>query len=346
MDLGHGYSPGRLRSPHSSSSRSAATLIPRGSPERDFGLPTQACRLRPARVLFYAQAVAGLSPTRATRPSRWRCSSVLAPLRGYASSTAMRRRQTSRQALVVVEMMTTSAPACALIVMGVGMAFIWSPLAATARRRLPPGGSGVAWRGRPDRWLSSAGPRSTSRISAEMPRWRRAVRKNITELPDVLQVPRSSAGAPALPRSSLLSVVWRVRASSVRCVLQVAITLTFSRHLHRWTRTGRIGAAAGGPFLGRPQVPVDEATPPTCASNTRRRGRRPRLMTLFVDDGGHAVHAGATAAFDVFDGFSSSSTTRTGSRPVRRRAPGSLVTRPARPTRSCSTVGVRPVASS
>ena len=85
--------------------------------------------------------------------------------------------------------------------MGVGMAFIWAPLAATATRNLPPdlagAGSGVYNATRQvGSVLGSAGIAAfmTSRISAEMPGGQtRPPGQAATQLPEFLRVPFSVA---------------------------------------------------------------------------------------------------------------------------------------------------------
>ena len=111
-------------------------------------------------VMFYAQSVCGLSPTRAallTAPMAV-ASGVLAPFVGKLTDRAHPRPiigfgfSTVAVALVWLSCAMTANPAMwtlmlPLMVMGVGMAFIWAPLGATATRNLPPrlagAGSGV-----------------------------------------------------------------------------------------------------------------------------------------------------------------------------------------------------------
>ena len=111
-------------------------------------------------VMFYAQAVAGLTPTRSallTAPMAI-ASGVLAPLVGRIIDRAHPRPligfgfSTLAVALTWLSFeMTPTTPIWRLLLpltaMGVGMAFIWAPLATTATRNLPPrlagAGSGV-----------------------------------------------------------------------------------------------------------------------------------------------------------------------------------------------------------
>ena len=111
-------------------------------------------------LMFYAQAVCGLSPTRSAlliAPMAM-TSGVLAPIVGNIVDRAHPRSVVGFGFSVLAIgltwlsiVMTPSTPIWQLvlpfIVLGVGMAFIWAPLAATATRNLPPrlagAGSGV-----------------------------------------------------------------------------------------------------------------------------------------------------------------------------------------------------------
>lgn len=111
-------------------------------------------------VMFYAQEVCGLSPTRSAlvvAPMAI-ASGVLAPLVGRIIDRSHPRPVIGFGfSLVAIAMtwlsieMTSATPIWRIVlpltVVGVGMAFIWSPLAATATRNLPPqlagAGSGV-----------------------------------------------------------------------------------------------------------------------------------------------------------------------------------------------------------
>jgi EmrB/QacA subfamily drug resistance transporter len=140
-------------------------------------------------LMFYAQAVCGLSPTRSallTAPMAI-ATGVLAPFVGKIVDRSHPRAvigfgfSVSAVALTWLSFeMTPTTPiwrlVLALTAMGVGMAFIWSPLAATATRNLPPqlagAGSGVYNTTRQvGAVLGSAAMAAfmTSRIGAEMP---------------------------------------------------------------------------------------------------------------------------------------------------------------------------------
>ncbi len=140
-------------------------------------------------VMFYAQVVSGLTPTRSallTAPMAV-ISGALAPLVGKivdrAHPTTVIGFGFSALAIGVTWLsweMTPTTPIWRLmlpfVVLGVGMAFIWAPLAATATRNLPPqlagAGSGVYNATRQvGSVLGSAGIAAfmTSRISAELP---------------------------------------------------------------------------------------------------------------------------------------------------------------------------------
>ncbi|MEB3021029.1 MFS transporter [[Mycobacterium] crassicus] len=140
-------------------------------------------------VMFYAQAVCGMSPTRSallTAPMAI-ASGVLAPVVGKIVDRAHPRSMVgfgfSVLAIALTWLsieMTPTTPIWRLVLpfaaVGVGMAFIWSPLAATATRNLPPhlagAGSGVYNATRQvGAVLGSAGMAAfmTSRISADMP---------------------------------------------------------------------------------------------------------------------------------------------------------------------------------
>jgi len=111
-------------------------------------------------VMFYAQAVCGLSPTRSallTAPMAI-ATGLLAPFVGKIVDRSHPRPVVgfgfSMLAIALTWLsieMTPTTPIWRLVLpmtaMGVGMAFIWSPLAATATRNLPPelagAGSGV-----------------------------------------------------------------------------------------------------------------------------------------------------------------------------------------------------------
>jgi EmrB/QacA subfamily drug resistance transporter len=166
-------------------------------------------------VMFYAQAVCGLSPTRAallTAPMAI-ASGVLAPIVGKLVDRVPPRPIVgfgfSALAIALTWLsfeMTTTTPIWRLVLpltlMGIGMAFVWSPLAATATRHLPVtlagAGSGVYNTTRQvGGVLGSAGIAAfmTSRISAEMPNGgaRPDPDASITALPEFLQAPFAEA---------------------------------------------------------------------------------------------------------------------------------------------------------
>src|SRR6202012_6306798 len=140
-------------------------------------------------LMFYAQAVCGLSPTRSAlliAPMAI-TGGLLAPIVGRIVDRAHPRSVVgfgfSALAIGLTWLsiaMTPSAPIWQLVLpfiaLGVGSAFIWAPLAATGVRNLPPrlagAGSGVYNATRQvGAVLGSAGMASfmTSRITSEMP---------------------------------------------------------------------------------------------------------------------------------------------------------------------------------
>jgi EmrB/QacA subfamily drug resistance transporter len=167
-------------------------------------------------VMFYAQAVCGLSPTRSallTAPMAI-ATGLLAPFVGKIVDRSHPRPVVgfgfSMLAIALTWLsieMTPTTPIWRLVLpmtaMGVGMAFIWSPLAATATRNLPPelagAGSGVYNATRQvGSVLGSASMAAfmTSRLSAEMPLPTDAARgeaSSVTRLPDFLHEPFAAA---------------------------------------------------------------------------------------------------------------------------------------------------------
>ncbi|HZC11163.1 MAG TPA: MFS transporter [Mycobacterium sp.] len=140
-------------------------------------------------LMFYTQAVCGLSPTRSAlliAPMAI-TSGLLAPIVGNMVDRSHPRSVVGFGFSVLAIgltwlsiVMTPSAPIWQLVLpfiaLGVGMAFIWAPLAATATRNLPPrlagAGSGVYNATRTvGAVLGSAGMASfmTSRITSEIP---------------------------------------------------------------------------------------------------------------------------------------------------------------------------------
>lgn len=172
-------------------------------------------------LMFYAQAVCGLTPTRAallTAPMAV-ATGVLAPMVGKIVDRAHPRPVIgfgfSILAIALTWLsfdMTPTTPIWRLVVpltlMGVGMAFIWSPLAATATRNLPPhvagAGSGVYNTTRQvGSVLGSAGMAAflASRLSAEMPGTAGgagASESGVGRLPGFLHAPFSAAMSQAM----------------------------------------------------------------------------------------------------------------------------------------------------
>lgn len=173
-------------------------------------------------LMFYAQGVCGLSPTRSAlllAPMAI-SSGVLAPFVGRIvdrthpqpivgfgfSAVAIALTWLSVELTPTTPIWRLVLP---IIVVGVGMAFIWSPLAATATRNLPPrlagAGSGVYNTTRQvGSVLGSAGIAAimTARISAELPALRGGdgapAAGAVVELPDFLKAPYSAALSQAV----------------------------------------------------------------------------------------------------------------------------------------------------
>ena len=165
-------------------------------------------------LMFYAQVVSGLTPTRSallTAPMAV-MSGVLAPLVGKIVDRAHPRTVIgfgfSVLAIALTWLSIEMTPTTAIwrlllpfLMMGIGMAFIWAPLAATATRNLPPdlagAGSGVYNATRQvGSVLGSAGIAAfmTSRISAEMPGGQtRPPGQAAMQLPEFLREPFSVA---------------------------------------------------------------------------------------------------------------------------------------------------------
>ncbi|AKK30790.1 MFS transporter [Mycobacterium sp. EPa45] len=167
-------------------------------------------------VMFYAQVVCGLSPTRSAlliAPMAV-ASGVLAPFVGQLTDRVHPRPilgfgfSVLAIALTWLSMdMTPTTPIWRLIVpltaMGVGMAYIWAPLAATATRNLPPhlagAGSGVYNATRQvGSVLGSAGMAAfmAARISDEMPAAPAGAEPSdlaVLQLPSFLHEPFSAA---------------------------------------------------------------------------------------------------------------------------------------------------------
>lgn len=170
-------------------------------------------------LMFYAQAVCGLSPTRSallTAPTAI-ASGALAPVVGRIVDRAHPMPvvgfgfSTLAIALTWLSVeMTPTTPIWRLVLpitaMGIGMAFIWSPLAATATRNLPSklagAGSGVYNATRQvGSVLGSAGMAAlmTTRLGSEMPAMPGTPGQppqgegNVTQLPGFLHQPFAAA---------------------------------------------------------------------------------------------------------------------------------------------------------
>jgi len=171
-------------------------------------------------LMFYAQAVCGLSPTRSallTAPMAI-ATGVLAPFVGKIVDRSHPRPVIgfgfSVLAIAMTWLsieMTPTTPIWRLVLpltaMGIGSAFIWAPLAATGTRNLPPtlagAGSGVYNSTRQvGSVLGSAGMAAfmTSRISAEMPPTLTEApgEGSVTRLPAFLHEPFAAAMSQSL----------------------------------------------------------------------------------------------------------------------------------------------------
>jgi EmrB/QacA subfamily drug resistance transporter len=182
-------------------------------------------------LMFFAQSVCGLSPTRSallTAPMAI-VSGLLAPMVGKIVDNYHPRSVVgfgfSVLAIALTWLsieMTPSAPIWRLLVplaaMGVGMAFVWSPLAATATRNLPPdlagAGSGVYNATRQvGAVLGSAGMAAfmTSRIIAEMPELPDGVsaqepQRTTLQLPQFLREPFAAAMSQSMLLPAFVSL--------------------------------------------------------------------------------------------------------------------------------------------
>ncbi|QNJ92033.1 MFS transporter [Mycolicibacterium fluoranthenivorans] len=190
-------------------------------------------------VMFYAPAVCGLSYTRSallTAPMAI-ATGVLAPVVGRivdrAHPAPIIGFGFAAMAIGLTWLsieLTPSTPIWRLLlpltVMGAGMAFIWSPLAATATRNLPPqlagAGSGVYNTTRQvGSVLGSAGMAAfmTSRIGAEMPAGGAApagAEGQATALPDFLREPFSAALSQSLLLPAFVALFGVVAALFLR----------------------------------------------------------------------------------------------------------------------------------
>jgi EmrB/QacA subfamily drug resistance transporter len=186
-------------------------------------------------LMFYAQAVCGLSPTRSaliTAPMAI-ATGVLAPFVGRIVDRSHPRPVVgfgfSVLAIALTWLsieMTPTTPIWRLVLpmtaMGVGMAFIWAPLAATATRNLPPqlagAGSGVYNATRQVGCVlgsASMAAFMTSRISAEMPGGGRGPQgsgASALRLPPFLHEPFSAALSQSMLLPAFISLFGVVAA--------------------------------------------------------------------------------------------------------------------------------------
>ncbi|HET9876148.1 MAG TPA: MFS transporter [Mycobacterium sp.] len=248
-------------------------------------------------VMFYAQAVCGLSPTWSavlTAPMAI-ATGLLAPVVGKIVDRSHPRPVIgfgfSVLAIALTWLsieMTDTTPiwrlALAFTAVGVGMAFIWSPLAATATRNLPPrlagAGSGVYNATRQGgAVLGSAGMAAfmTSRISADMPPLPDGGRPNsgaaagtILRLPEILHEPFSAAMSESMLLPAFITLF------GVAAALFLAGVIASPARQPRWAL-----AAAGGDTPG-PIDDVDEATELIAAGSDGRH--RPDDYDDYDDD--------------------------------------------------------------
>ncbi|VEG57196.1 EmrB/QacA family drug resistance transporter [Mycolicibacterium aurum] len=193
-------------------------------------------------LMFYAQSVCGLSPTQAallTAPMAV-ATGVLAPFVGRlvdrSHPSAVVGFGFSLMAIGLTWLsieMTPATPIWRLVLpltaMGVAMAFIWSPLAATATRNLPPqlagAGSGVYNTTRQvGSVLGSAGMAAlmTSQLSAKLPGTADATPQaegQATELPAFLHAPFASAMSQAMLLPAFVALFGVIAALFLRSFL-------------------------------------------------------------------------------------------------------------------------------
>ena len=190
-------------------------------------------------LMFYAQSVCGLTPTQAallTAPMAV-ATGVLAPFVGRLVDRSHPRSVVGFGfALMAIGLtwlsieMTPATPIWRLVLpltaMGVAMAFIWSPLAATATRNLAPqlagAGSGVYNTTRQiGGVLGSAGIAAfmTSRIAAEMPgadRGAQGAEGAAVALPEFLREPFSAALSQSLLLPAFMALFGVISALFLR----------------------------------------------------------------------------------------------------------------------------------
>ncbi|WP_197376546.1 MFS transporter [Mycolicibacterium baixiangningiae] len=190
-------------------------------------------------AMFYAQAVCGLTPTESallTAPMAI-ASGVLAPVVGRIVDRAHPRPIIgfgfSALAIALTWLSIEMAPDTPIwrlvlpfLVMGIGMAFIWSPLAATATRNLASdlagAGSGVYNATRQvGSVLGSASMAAfmTSRISAELPSGPRSAPEGegaVSALPEFLHEPFAAAMSQSLLLPAFVALIGVVAAIFLR----------------------------------------------------------------------------------------------------------------------------------
>lgn len=179
-------------------------------------------------LMFYAQGVCGLTPTRAALPTAPMAvaTGMLAPIVGRIVDRSHPRPIIGFGFLLLaialtwllIEM-TTTTPIWRLLLplgaMGAGMAFLWSPLGATATRNLPVrlagAGSGVY---NPTRQvgsvLGSVGMAAlmSARITAELPaRPGDAGPVGVSHLPSPLREPFAEAMSQAMPLPAAVALL-------------------------------------------------------------------------------------------------------------------------------------------
>lgn len=255
-------------------------------------------------AMFYAQAVCGLSPTRAallTAPMAL-ASGGLAPIVGkIVDRTHPRPIVGFGFSVVAVALtwlsfeMTPTTPIWRLVlpftVMGIGMAFIWAPLAATATRNLPPAlagaGSGVYNATRQvGSVLGSAGMAAfmTSRISAELPGVGNegGAEQQVLQLPVALHAPFSTAMSQALLLPAFVALFGVV----------AAMFLT----------SGKVSAGAQVTGVGKAPRPMEDAPTDVLAPvvDPDSAYRRPQAVAA----GGRGGEAGDYSdEFDDYDDY-------------------------------------------
>jgi EmrB/QacA subfamily drug resistance transporter len=190
-------------------------------------------------AMFFAQAVCGLTPTESallTAPMAI-ATGVLAPMVGRIVDRSHPRPIIgfgfSALAIALTWLSIEMAPDTPIsrlvlpfLVMGIGMAFIWSPLAATATRNLAPhlagAGSGVYNATRQvGSVLGSASMAAfmTSRISAELPSTTGAAPRGegaVSALPEFLHAPFAAAMSQSLLLSAFVALIGVVAAIFLR----------------------------------------------------------------------------------------------------------------------------------